>query len=118
MHSSQIRKVGSLIFRNDNHLTKINTLQIIHAFMECAVYDTYVTKKDGRTMHFDVIVEAKTPYEKAIEYGKRYLESVNQGGQKMTQEECQFCHIQEAPKQVEREISSKGFFIQKMEGCS
>jgi hypothetical protein len=27
--------------------------------MECAVYDTYVTKKDGKTMHFDVIVEAK-----------------------------------------------------------
>jgi len=25
--------------------------------MECAVYDTYVTKKDGKIMHFDVIVE-------------------------------------------------------------
>ncbi|MGI0032587.1 MAG: DUF2024 family protein, partial [Nitrososphaeraceae archaeon] len=24
--------------------------------MECAVYDTYVTKKDGKIMHFDVIV--------------------------------------------------------------
>ena len=30
--------------------------------MECAVYDTYVTKKDGRIMHFDVIVEANTPH--------------------------------------------------------
>jgi hypothetical protein len=68
-------------------------------------------------MHFDVIVEAKTPYEKTIEYGKRYLESIHQGEQKMTQEECVFCHIQEAPKQVEWEISSKGFFVQKMEGC-
>ena len=27
--------------------------------MECAVYDTYVTKKDGKIMHFDVIVEAR-----------------------------------------------------------
>jgi hypothetical protein len=35
--------------------------------MECAVYDTYVTKKDGKIMHFDVIVEASTPHEKAIE---------------------------------------------------
>ena len=85
--------------------------------MDCAVYDTYVTKKDGKTMHFDVIVEAKIQQEKAIEYGKQYLEDVGQGGQKMTQEECQFCHIQEAPKQVEQEIFSKGFFIQKMEGC-
>ncbi len=44
--------------------------------MQCAVYDTYVTKKDNRVMHFDVIVQADTPQEKAIEYGKKYLESV------------------------------------------
>ena len=85
--------------------------------MECAVYDTYVTKKDGRIMHFDVIVEANTPHEKAIEYGKEYLNSVEQGGQKMTQEECQFCHIQEAPPVVAKDIQNSGFYIQKMEGC-
>jgi hypothetical protein len=85
--------------------------------MKCAVYDKYVTKKDGKTMHFDVIIESKTPHEKAIEYGKQYLVSTGQGDRKMTQEECQFCHIQEAPKQVEQEISSKGFFIQEIEGC-
>jgi hypothetical protein len=85
--------------------------------MECAVYDTYVTKKDGRIMHFDVIVEANTPHEKAIEYGKEYLNSVDQGGQKMTQEECQFCHIQEAPPVVAKDIQESGFYIQKMEGC-
>ncbi len=85
--------------------------------MECAVYDTYVTKKDGRIMHFDVIVEANTPHEKAIEYGKEYLNSVDQGGQKMTQEECQFCHIQEAPPVVAKDIQDSGFYIQKMEGC-
>ena len=33
-------------------------------FMQCAVYDTYVRKKDGNVMHFDVVVEAKTPHEK------------------------------------------------------
>lgn len=85
--------------------------------MQCAVYDTYVEKEDGKTMHFDVIVEENTPHEKAIEYGKLYLESVGQGGQRMTQEECQFCHIQEAPSVVERDITSRGYFIQKMEGC-
>ncbi len=53
--------------------------------MECAVYDTYVTKKDGKIMHFDVIVEASTPQEKAIEYGKEFLEQVGQGDQTMTQ---------------------------------
>jgi hypothetical protein len=85
--------------------------------MQCAVYDTYVEKEDGKTMHFDVIVEENTPHEKAIEFGKQYLESVGQGGQRMTQEECQFCHIQEAPSIVERDISSRGYYIQKIEGC-
>jgi hypothetical protein len=85
--------------------------------MECAVYDTYVRKRDGKTMHFDVVVEASTPQEKAIEYGRKFLASVGQGEQKMTQEECQFCHIQDAPKAVEQDIASNGYYIQKMEGC-
>jgi Domain of unknown function (DUF2024) len=85
--------------------------------MECAVYDTYVTKKDGRIMHFDVIVEANTPHDKAVDYGKEFLEQVGQGGQTMTQEECQFCHVQEAPPVVATEIENRGYFIQKMEGC-
>ena len=66
---------------------------------------------------FDVVVEADTPHEKAIEYGKQYLASVGQPGQKMTQEECQFCHIQEAPPAIEKDIVSKGYYIQQMEGC-
>jgi uncharacterized protein DUF2024 len=82
--------------------------------MECAVYDTYVTKKDGRIMHFDVVVDASTPHERAIDYGKEYLST---GGQEMTQEECQFCHIQEAPPFVEKGIEQRGYWIQKMEGC-
>ena len=85
--------------------------------MECAVYDTYVTKKDGKIMHFDVIVEASTPHEKAIEYGKEFLEQVGQANQTMTQEECKFCHVQEAPPVVAKDIENRGYFIQKMEGC-
>lgn len=85
--------------------------------MECAVYDTYVTKKDGKIMHFDVVVEANTAHEKAIEYGREYLSAVGQAGQKMTQEECQFCHIQAAPPFVEKAIKQNGYWIQKMEGC-
>jgi hypothetical protein len=85
--------------------------------VKIAVFDTYVTRKGGETMHFDVIVEEGTPHEKAIEFGKEFLESVGEGGQKITQEECQFCHIQEAPTAVERQIRSKGYYIQKMEGC-
>lgn len=85
--------------------------------MQCAVYDTYVMKRDGRIMHFDVIVEKSTTHDKAVEFGKEYLASVGQGEQTMTQEECQFCHVQEAPSLVEKTIREKGYYIQKMEGC-
>jgi hypothetical protein len=98
-------------------LNRINSDCWYPTDMECAVYDTYVTKKDGKTMHFDVIVESSTPHEKAIEYGKEYLKDAGQDGQSMTQEECQFCHVQEAPKIVEDSIQKSGYFIQRMEGC-
>jgi hypothetical protein len=35
-----------------------------------------VTKSDKGIMHYDVIVQADTPQEKAIEYGKKYLDSL------------------------------------------
>ncbi len=85
--------------------------------MECAVYDTYVEKKDGETMHFDVIVEKNTSQEKAVEYGAKFLASAGQEGQRITTNECQFCHIQEAPPIVDKDIKEKGYHIQKMEGC-
>jgi Domain of unknown function (DUF2024) len=85
--------------------------------MDCAVYDTYVQKKDGSIMHFDVIIADDLPHEKAIEYGGQYLQSVGQEGQKIAQDECQFCHIQQAPLFIEKSIREKGYWIQKMEGC-
>ena len=101
---------------------KIKTVKIKYPIcrnmiMQCAVYDTYVTKKNGETMHFDVIVESVTPHEEAIKFGKEYLKTVGEEGQKMTQEECQFCHVQQAHLEVEQSILQKGYFIQEMEGC-
>lgn len=58
--------------------------------MQCAVYDTYVTKKDGSLMHFDVIVESSTPHEKAVQYGKEYLKSAGQEGQKYRKRSVNF----------------------------
>ena len=105
------------IFCSENNNTDYILMWKETTIMQCAVYDTYVTKKDNRVMHFDIIVRADTPEEKAIEYGKKYLESVGEGDQRMTQEECQFCHIQEAPEMIEKEIAAKGYYIQQMEGC-
>jgi hypothetical protein len=44
----------------------------------------------------------------------KYLAGIVQGNQKMTQEECQFCHIQEAPEMIEKGISAKVYFIQEI----
>jgi len=37
--------------------------------MHCAVYDTYVTRKDGRIMNFNVIVGKSTPTSKLSNMG-------------------------------------------------
>lgn len=85
--------------------------------MEIHVYDTYVKAADGHTMHFDVLTKEKN-HEGAIAYAKEWLGTINEGSAEVTTKECQFCHSQGAPEPVEREINEKGYFIQKMEGCS
>lgn len=84
--------------------------------MDIHVYDTYVKAKDGHTMHFDVITGVKD-HDKAIAYGKEWLASIGEPDATMTQNECQFCHTQGAPPNVEADINSKGYYIQEMEGC-
>jgi hypothetical protein len=79
--------------------------------MEIHVYDTYVKAADGHTMHFDVITGEKD-HDKAITYGKEWLQSVGEGESEMTTNECKG-----APEPVEQAIKEKGYFIQKMEGC-
>jgi hypothetical protein len=71
--------------------------------MEIHVYDTYVKAADGHTMHFDVITGEKD-HDKALTYGKEWLQSVGEGEAEMTTNECQFCHSQGAPEPVEQAI--------------
>jgi hypothetical protein len=86
--------------------------------MKEAVWDTYVTKKDGSVMHFDIIApeEMKDP---AIiyGYGGNYLKTKGQDGQPLTSKECSFCHIETVKPQWEEEIIQKGYFIIEMENC-
>ena len=72
--------------------------------MKIAVWDTYVTRKDGKVMHFDILVNENLKDENQIfEYGKTYLKSVMQEGQNLTSKECNFCHIDKAPNEVEKQ---------------
>ena len=85
--------------------------------MQCAVYDTYVTKRDSAMMHFDIIVPHDTPFDKVIGFGKKYLDRVGQAGQKITTQECKFCHIEKVSPEIEDTIHSQGYYILAMQGC-
>ncbi|OXA75087.1 hypothetical protein B0A56_11525 [Flavobacterium columnare NBRC 100251 = ATCC 23463] len=87
--------------------------------MKIAVWDTYVTKKEGDVMHFDIIVPQEIITDPAIvyDYGREYLKMKGQEGQKLTSEECKFCHIDFLEPKWEEEINKKGYFIIEIENC-
>ena len=84
--------------------------------MEVAIWDTYVTKKDGNVLHFDIIVPENIK-DKAVVYqfGKAYLASQNEGDSLLDTDECQFCHIEEPTAEMIQSIETKGYFILEME---
>lgn len=87
--------------------------------MQVSVWDTYVTKKDGTIMHFDIIAPSEMKDTNVIySYGKQYLKDKKQEGQFLTSKECRFCHIETVKPQWEPDINSKGYFIFEMENCN
>lgn len=87
--------------------------------MQVAVWDTYVTKKDGTVMHFDIIAPDHIKDEKIIHtFGKEYLLSKNQAEQPLTAKECQYCHIEKASPEIEMSIQQKGYYILEMQNCN
>jgi hypothetical protein len=86
--------------------------------VKIAVWDTYVTRKDGKVMHFDILVNENLKDENQIfEFGKKYLKSIMQEGQPLTSKECNFCHIDKAPDDVKKQILINGYAIIEMENC-
>lgn len=87
--------------------------------MKVAVWDTYVTRKDGKVMHFDIIVpEGIKDTTIIFGYGKEYLISKGQEGQSLDSQECRFCHFETSRSFWDESIEKKGYFIIEMENCS
>lgn len=87
--------------------------------MKIAVWDTYVTKKDGSVMHFDILAPEEIKDTAIIYgYGKEYLKSKGQDGQPLTSKECKFCHVETLRPSWETDIKTKGYFIIEMENCN
>ncbi len=87
--------------------------------LKVSVYDTYVPKKQGGVMHFDILVPVKEKdLQKIYSYGKDYLKTKGQEGQPLTAKECRFCHVENTKGEIETAIQAKGYFIIEMEGCN
>lgn len=83
------------------------------------VWDTYVTKKDGKVMHFDILAPvAITETETIYASGKDYLKTKGQEGQPLTAKQCRLCHVETLRPSWEKSIEEKGYFIIEMEGCN
>lgn len=81
------------------------------------VFDTYATRKNGRIMHFDVVLAERDDL-KALASARQWLASLGEADADVSQERCCYCHSEElAPPDVEREISARGYAIYRLEGC-
>lgn len=86
--------------------------------MKVAIWDTYVSKKDGTTMHFDIVVPVEIKNKEQIyTYGRAYIASKGQAGQALTASECRFCHVETAKPIWETVIMQQGYYIIEMENC-
>lgn len=87
--------------------------------MKVAVWDTYVTKKNGTIMHFDIIAPSEIKDTNVIyNYGKKYLKLKAQEEQPITSKECNFCHMETVQPSWESEINKNGYYIVEMENCN
>lgn len=86
--------------------------------MKVAVWDTFVPKKDGSIMHFDIIVpQEKSNEETVFGFGQEYLTEKGQTGQPLGANECTLCHFEQLKPSQEEAIQQKGYYIYEMENC-
>lgn len=86
--------------------------------MQIAVFDTYVRRPDGRTMHFDILVPTTTrERDIVLAHGRAYLATKGVDAQAFATEECRFCHVASASPAIEADIRQRGFSILELQDC-
>ena len=80
------------------------------------VFDTYAKTAEGRKLHFNVVLDEQDQ-QKAMDYAKQWLTSINLQDAVVTPENCYFYHSVEAPAVMRTDIDKNGYAIYKMEGC-
>lgn len=84
--------------------------------MNINVFDTHVRTKDGRYLHFDVLID-NNDAELAKTYARRFLDEQGIQEESVTQSECRFCHVEPSNPVVSEAIGKHGHFIIKLQGC-
>ena len=86
--------------------------------MKVAVWDTYVRRADGITMHFVIMVpETVQDATQVYGYGDDYLSSKPFEVEAVTTKQCRYCHMEIATPEMAQAIADKGYFILEMENC-
>jgi hypothetical protein len=85
--------------------------------MRINVYDTYSKSRNGRIIHFDVLLPEGGTKEIALKFAREFLKEIGEPEEMLKQERCNFCHSQEAPADIKDFIEQSGHFILQMEGC-
>ncbi len=79
--------------------------------MKVEVWDTYVRKPDGTTLHFDILVEEGTPASQVYRFGKEYLSLQGIEDVMLDASTCQFCHVEEVDKDTAQTIRTQGYKV-------
>ena len=73
--------------------------------MKVSVWDTYVKRKEGKIMHFDILVPSELKDEQMIfDYGKEFLKGKSFHTGELSSKECEFCHIEQATDEMINQI--------------
>lgn len=87
--------------------------------MQIAVWDTYVRREDGLTMHFDILVPTEIENRSLIfEYADQYLTEKQFNAEDIRSSRCQFCHVEQASEEVILKVGQRGFDIIEFENCN
>ena len=87
--------------------------------MKIAVWDTYVKREDGSTMHFDILAPSTITDEQIIfAYGKDYLRNKPFKTDTLSAKECRLCHIEDATDEMIALIEKQSYSIIEMENCN
>ena len=96
-----------------------NVMLVKYKPMKVSVWDNYVKRADGKTMHFDILVPSTLEdKEKIFAFGKDFLSKKPFQVGELSSKECRFCHIERAPQNIIESIQAKGFHIIEMENCA